>query len=213
MVYGTPNSGSAFSVEIEPYSSAWDQEPREDVDVFFRVRAPRDSARQIRPYPGTRRGLFASPDYIAACGNPVTSDELVARTCIGSGTWKLSRGRRSQLQISYSGLWSATRLFIKILYLVGWASPSCRFTSVSAPTCGTTASDTVALEHGTNHPLRSIFGAGASESNIQIRTRRQYGTRQSIVETRRNRSASHHLPSPRIASTLSPQIDNQHGHR
>ena len=36
-------------VEIEPYGSGWDQEPREDVDVFFKVRAPRDSLRRVRP--------------------------------------------------------------------------------------------------------------------------------------------------------------------
>jgi len=81
-------------VEIEPYASGWDQEPREDVDVFFKVRAPRDSIRRVRPYPGTKRGLFASQDYIAVCGNPVTPDELLAHTCIGSGTWKLSRGSK-----------------------------------------------------------------------------------------------------------------------
>lgn len=79
-------------VEIESYSSGWDQEPREDVDVFFKVRAPRDSIRRVRPYPGTKRGLFASPDYIAKYGNPVTPDTLAAHSCIGSGTWKLSRG-------------------------------------------------------------------------------------------------------------------------
>ena len=81
-------------VEIEPYSSAWDQEPREDVDVFFKVRAPRDSLRRVRPYPGTRRGLFASPDYVAARGNPDRPVDLPAHTCIGSGTWKLSRGSK-----------------------------------------------------------------------------------------------------------------------
>jgi DNA-binding transcriptional LysR family regulator len=81
-------------VEIEPYSSGWDQEPREDVDVFFKVRAPRDSLRRVRPYPGTKRGLFASPDYIAARGNPVTPGELETHTCIGSGTWTLSRGSK-----------------------------------------------------------------------------------------------------------------------
>jgi LysR family transcriptional activator of dmlA len=81
-------------VEIEPYSSGWDQEPREDVDVFFKVRAPRDSLRRVRPYPGTKRGLFASPEYIAARGNPGTPDELVMHTCIGSGTWKLTRGSK-----------------------------------------------------------------------------------------------------------------------
>ena len=40
-------------VEIEPYSSGWDQEPREEVDVFFKVRALRDSIRRVRPSPGT----------------------------------------------------------------------------------------------------------------------------------------------------------------
>jgi DNA-binding transcriptional LysR family regulator len=81
-------------VEIEPYCSGWDQEPKEDVDVFFKVRAPRDSVRRVRPYPGARRGLFASPEYLATCGTPVTPDDLVAHTCIGSGTWKLSRGSK-----------------------------------------------------------------------------------------------------------------------
>lgn len=81
-------------VEIEPYASGWDQEPREDVDVFFKVRAPRDSIRRVRPYPGTKRGLFASPDYIAVSGNPATPEELTAHTCIGSGIWKLSRGAK-----------------------------------------------------------------------------------------------------------------------
>jgi LysR family transcriptional regulator, transcriptional activator for dmlA len=82
-------------VEIEPYAGGWDQEPREDVDVFFKVRAPRDSIRRVRPYPGTKRGLFASPNYIAAHGNPTNPDELASHTCIGSGTWKLSRGSKA----------------------------------------------------------------------------------------------------------------------
>jgi len=81
-------------VEIEPYASGWDQEPREDVDVFFKLRAPRDSLRRIRPYPGTKRGLFASPDYISAFGNPASPEELTSHTCIGSGVWKLSRGSK-----------------------------------------------------------------------------------------------------------------------
>ena len=79
-------------VEIEPYSSGWDQEPREDVDVFFKLRAPKDSLRRLRPYPGTARGLFASPRYIQASGTPATPEELTAHTCIGSGVWKLTRG-------------------------------------------------------------------------------------------------------------------------
>lgn len=81
-------------VELEAYASGWDQEPREDIDVFFKVRAPRDSLRRMRPYPGTKRGLFASPEYIAARGNPTAPEELVGHTCVGSGTWKLYRGSK-----------------------------------------------------------------------------------------------------------------------
>jgi LysR family transcriptional activator of dmlA len=81
-------------IEIEPYAAGWDQEPREDVDVFFKLRAPKDSVRRVRPYPGTVRGLFASPGYIQASGSPATPDDLTAHNCIGSGVWKLSRGQK-----------------------------------------------------------------------------------------------------------------------
>lgn len=80
-------------VEIEPYASGWDQEPREDVDVFFKLRAPKDSLRRVRPYPGTARGLFASPGYVQASGSPSTPENLAAHRCIGSGVWKLTRGK------------------------------------------------------------------------------------------------------------------------
>ncbi len=73
-------------VEIEPYAAHWDQEPHEDVDVFFKLRAPKDSLRRIRPYPGTARGLFASPEYITTAGSPATPDDLAAHRCIGAGT-------------------------------------------------------------------------------------------------------------------------------
>jgi LysR family transcriptional activator of dmlA len=81
-------------MEIEPYAAGWDQEPREDVDVFFKLRAPKDSVRHMRPYPGTVRGLFASPDYIRAFGRPVTPHDLAAHNCVGSGVWKMSRGQK-----------------------------------------------------------------------------------------------------------------------
>ncbi len=79
-------------VEVEPYSSDWDKEPREDVDVFFKVKAPRDSVRRARPFPGAKRALFASPEYLASCGSPTSPDGLVTHACIGSGIWRLSRG-------------------------------------------------------------------------------------------------------------------------
>ena len=81
-------------VEIEPYAASWDQEPRDDVDVFFKLRAPKDSLRRLRPYPGTVRGLFASPNYLKATGDPSTPGDLTLHKCVGSGPWKLSRGKK-----------------------------------------------------------------------------------------------------------------------
>ena len=81
-------------VEIEPYAASWDQEPRDDVDVFFKLRAPKDSLRRVRPYPGTVRGLFASPNYLKVAGNPSMPDDLKLHRCVGSGPWKLSRGKK-----------------------------------------------------------------------------------------------------------------------
>ena len=79
-------------IEVEPYAAGWDQEPREDADVFFKLLAPKDSLRRVRPYPGTVRGLFASPDYLEASGRPSTPDDLTAHNCIGFGAWKLCQG-------------------------------------------------------------------------------------------------------------------------
>jgi LysR family transcriptional activator of dmlA len=84
----------SLKMEIEPYSFDWDQEPREDVDVFFKLKAPKDSVRRVRSYPGTARGLFASPAYVNAFGSPANPDELAAHRCAGSGVWKLSRGSK-----------------------------------------------------------------------------------------------------------------------
>src|ERR1700686_3336960 len=38
------------------------REQREDVDVFFKLRTSRDSSKRFRFYPGTGRGISASPD-------------------------------------------------------------------------------------------------------------------------------------------------------
>ena len=81
-------------VEVEPYAASWDQEPRDDVDVFFKLRAPKDSLRRVRPYPGTVRGLFASPNYLKGAGDPSTPDDLTLHKCVGSGPWTLSWGKK-----------------------------------------------------------------------------------------------------------------------
>ena len=48
-------------VELETYSSGFDQEPKEDIDVFFKVRAPKDSSRRVRSYPGVARRPLRKP--------------------------------------------------------------------------------------------------------------------------------------------------------
>jgi LysR family transcriptional regulator, transcriptional activator for dmlA len=84
----------ALRIEIEAYAAGWDQEPREDADVFFKLLAPKDSLRRVRPYPGTVRGLFASPEYVEASGRPSIPDDLTAHNCIGFGAWKLTRDQK-----------------------------------------------------------------------------------------------------------------------
>ncbi len=79
-------------LQIESYTPAADQEFREDIDVVFKVRTPRDSIRRMRNYPGTKRGLFASAQYIERYGLPSRPEELLTHACIGSGPWQLSRG-------------------------------------------------------------------------------------------------------------------------
>lgn len=82
-------------VTIEPYSSGWDQEPREEIDVFFKVRAPKDSSRRVRCYPETLRGLFASRNYIDVYGVPTGPADLSKHRCIGTGVWDLQRGKKA----------------------------------------------------------------------------------------------------------------------
>jgi LysR family transcriptional regulator, transcriptional activator for dmlA len=81
-------------VELETYSSAFDQEPKEDVDIFFKVRSPKDSSRRIRTYPGVVRGLFAARKYLQTHGIPSEPTELTSHRCIGSGRWTLSKGKK-----------------------------------------------------------------------------------------------------------------------
>jgi DNA-binding transcriptional LysR family regulator len=128
------------------------------------VRAPRDSARRVRPYPGTKRGLFASPEYVAARGNPSIPDDLAAHSCIGSGTWKLSRGSKTaaphivftvvvsdpvvHLDLALSGLGIA----ILLLYMAKRTDTCNRLMSI------------LSLCSPEPHPLRPLLRFGAPDS-------------------------------------------------
>jgi len=82
-------------VELETYSSGFDREPKEDIDVFFKVRSPKDSSRRMRSYPGIVRGLFASRRYAQSAGKPAEPVDLSSHRCIGSGRWTLSKGGKT----------------------------------------------------------------------------------------------------------------------
>ena len=77
-------------VAIETYTDDFEREPREDVDVFFKIVPPRDSIRRIRRFPSTLRGLFASKEYVQRVGEPTRPEELLAHACIGAETWRLT---------------------------------------------------------------------------------------------------------------------------
>jgi LysR family transcriptional regulator, transcriptional activator for dmlA len=81
-------------VEVEMYLPTLDQEPREDVDVFFKVKAPRESSRRIRCYPGAVLGLFASREYVQRSGLPADPVDLASHRCFSVGRWTLRNGKK-----------------------------------------------------------------------------------------------------------------------
>ena len=78
-------------IEIRPYTSGFDDEGKDDVDVFFKVKAPKDSAKRVRRYRSTVRGIFAGQGYAKRFGLPAEPGELRGHRCIGAGQWKLTR--------------------------------------------------------------------------------------------------------------------------
>ena len=86
-----------LSIDIDLYSSEWNQEPTASHDVFFKVRTPQLSKRHLKTFPAIRQGLFASPAYLKAQTIPKHPSDLDAHMCVGhseDGTfppWNLSR--------------------------------------------------------------------------------------------------------------------------
>ncbi len=97
------NAHPELQVEINPYSSGFDKEPNENVDVHFMLREPNDSGRHVRHYPATKLALYASRDYVSAFGLVKEPEDLQAHRCIGSGSdsryakWKLAKGKKSSI--------------------------------------------------------------------------------------------------------------------
>jgi DNA-binding transcriptional LysR family regulator len=82
-----------LSIELKTYISDWEREAKESVDVFFKIREPRDSGRRCKNFPRTRRGIYASSQFVKSAGVPVTAEELTGFSCVGMEAWKLVRGR------------------------------------------------------------------------------------------------------------------------
>jgi LysR family transcriptional regulator, transcriptional activator for dmlA len=76
-------ANAALTINLETYSPRFDPGSRMDVDVIFTVNSPNDSSRRVRSYPGTARGLFASPQYVREYGLPNKPKELLHHRCIG----------------------------------------------------------------------------------------------------------------------------------
>ncbi len=90
----------AIRVAMETYTDDFEREPREDVDVFFKIVPPRDSTRRMRKFPSTLRGLYATKDYVQRAGKPHLPNELLAHACIGAGTWKLRNGSAEVVEVA-----------------------------------------------------------------------------------------------------------------
>lgn len=82
-------------IQLETYSNNWDQEPREDVDVFFKILKSKDSTRRVRMFPATLRGLFASNTYLERFGTPTSPEQLSFHSCIGMNVWRLTNERET----------------------------------------------------------------------------------------------------------------------
>jgi LysR family transcriptional regulator, transcriptional activator for dmlA len=90
-----------MKVELDLYSSGWDQEGADEVDVYFKVRTPKDSAQRCHLYPKISQGLFASQDYLSVHGAPRDPTDLSKHRCIGLlaetnfNLWKLMKGTKT----------------------------------------------------------------------------------------------------------------------
>lgn len=85
-----------LKLELQTYASGQDYSPADEIDILFKVRRPRDSARRMKSYPGHALGIFANVEYLKEHGKPTDLGDLTHHACIGCGPWKLSREQRSE---------------------------------------------------------------------------------------------------------------------
>jgi LysR family transcriptional regulator, transcriptional activator for dmlA len=91
------NAFPNLRIDLQDYTPTHVPLPRLDVDIIFMVSPPNDSSRMIRSYPCTKRGLFASEEYLRECGNPKSPLELVNHRCIGINRWELTNDQTTMI--------------------------------------------------------------------------------------------------------------------
>ena len=74
----------ALVLDIALYASRWDQEPKTNTDITFKVVTPKDSTRRAQRFPAARVGLFASRDYVERKGLPSRPADLAGHQCVGT---------------------------------------------------------------------------------------------------------------------------------
>lgn len=92
-----------LTLDIALYASRWDQEPKSDTDIVFKVVKPKESTRRVQRFPGARVGLFTSAGYAASERLPSRPLELTSHRCIGASPtpeirWSLTRGAETITQ-------------------------------------------------------------------------------------------------------------------
>jgi DNA-binding transcriptional LysR family regulator len=92
-----------LKLDIEQYASQYNQEPKNDIDIFFKVLSPRDSTKRVHRFPAQFRGIYASASYAERIGLPQVPEDLVSHRCVGSGpeggaNWMLTKNGRTVVQ-------------------------------------------------------------------------------------------------------------------
>ena len=94
-----------IKLDIDLYSSDWDQAPKAVHDIFLKVRTPKDSRHHLTMFPAILQGLFASPQYLARHAMPESPFDLESHRCLGQTrdhsafAWKF-RGRTEQVALN-----------------------------------------------------------------------------------------------------------------
>jgi len=91
------NAFPNLKIDLQDYVPTHVPLPRLDVDIIFMISPPNDSSRMVRSYPSTKRGLFATAEYLREYGYPQNPLELVNHRCVGIHRWELTNDQATMI--------------------------------------------------------------------------------------------------------------------